>query len=143
MIVFETSIRIDRPVGEVFSYVSDPVNLPNWNSAVEEVRRTAPRFVMVRRLPIGRAVNELEVVESRPPRSFEIRTLSGPTPFRYRYRFSGEGEQTLIRLEAEVDLRGAATMLPRLVRGMVKNGVDANFAALKALLEARPPAAAA
>jgi uncharacterized protein YndB with AHSA1/START domain len=92
MIAFETDVRIDRRIEEVFAYVSDPLNLPRWNSAVEAVRKTsagangvASTYSMERKLPSGRAVNELEVVASQPPRKFAIRTTSGPTPFLYRY----------------------------------------------------------
>jgi hypothetical protein len=35
MISFRTSIRIERPIGEVFAFVADPLLLSRWNSAVE------------------------------------------------------------------------------------------------------------
>jgi uncharacterized protein YndB with AHSA1/START domain len=76
VIGFETDVRIDRPVEEVFAYVSDPLNLPRWNSAVQTVRETsagdnggASTYVMERELPTGRAVNELEVVASEASES--------------------------------------------------------------------------
>jgi hypothetical protein len=65
---------------------------------------------MERELPSGRAVNELEVVASERPREFAIRTTAGPTPFLYRYRFSAEDGDTVMRLEAEVELPGAAAL---------------------------------
>jgi hypothetical protein len=34
MITFTTRLRIARPLGEVFAYVSNPLNYPHWNSAV-------------------------------------------------------------------------------------------------------------
>jgi hypothetical protein len=69
------------------------------------------------------------------PREFAIRTTSGPTPFRYRYGFSPENDETVVHLNAEVDLIGPAALLPRLVRRVVKKGVDDNFATLKQILE--------
>jgi hypothetical protein len=33
-------VRISRPIEDVFAYVSNPLNLPRWNSAVRAVRRT-------------------------------------------------------------------------------------------------------
>jgi uncharacterized protein YndB with AHSA1/START domain len=143
VIAFETHVRIDRPIEEVFSYVSDPLNLPRWNSAVQAVRKTsagengvASRYSMQRELPTGRAVNELEVVASVRPSEFAIRTTAGPTPFLYRYRFSAENGETLVKLEAEVELPGAAAFLPQLARRAVKKGVDDNFRTLKQILEA-------
>jgi uncharacterized protein YndB with AHSA1/START domain len=146
MIAFETGVRINRRIEEVFSYVSDPLNLPRWNSAVEAVRKTsaaengvASAYLIERELPSGRAVNQLEVVASEWPREFAIRTTAGPTPFLYRYRFSAEKGETVVRLDAEVELPGAAALLPPIARRLVKNGVDGNFATLKQVLE-RPVA---
>jgi uncharacterized protein YndB with AHSA1/START domain len=140
---FETSVRIERPVDEVFDYVSDPRNFPAWNSAVRSVRETAPgregvgaTFVMERDLPGGRAQNELEIVDWDRPAAFAIRTTSGPTPFRYRYRFSTEGAATLLELSAEVELSGIAGALGPLASRGVRRGVDSNFADLKRILEA-------
>ena len=143
---FETDVRINRPIEEVFAYVSDPLNLPRWNSAVQAVHKTSggdkggvvSAYSMERTLPTGRAVNELEVVEREPPRAFAIRTTAGPTPFLYRYRFSAEKGDTVLRLEAEVELPGAAALVPAIARRLVKGGVDDNFAALKQILEAVP-----
>jgi uncharacterized protein YndB with AHSA1/START domain len=66
VIAFETDVRIARPLEEVFAYVSEPLNFPRWNSAVETVRQTSggadgvpSTYVMERELPSGRAVNRL------------------------------------------------------------------------------------
>jgi uncharacterized protein YndB with AHSA1/START domain len=146
VITFETDTRIKRPIEEVFAYVSDPLNLPRWNSAVQAVRKTsagesgvASTYSMERDLPTGRAVNELEIVARERPREFAIRTTSGPTPFYYRYRFSTDNGETLVQLDAEVELHGAAGFVPQLARRAVKKGVDDNLTTLKEILEARPP----
>jgi len=143
VIAFETEVRIDRPLDEVFAYVSDPLNLPRWNSAVQAVRKisagqngVASMYSMERALPTGRAVNALEVVASEPPRKFAIRTTTGPTPFLYRYGLSVEHGETVMKLDAEVELPGAAAFLPQLAQRQVKKGVNDNFATLKQILEA-------
>ncbi len=142
MIAFQTSARIDRPIEDVFPYVSNPRNFPRWNSAVRSVRQTSARengvastYVMERELPTGRAVNELEVVASEWPSEFVIRTTAGSTPFLYRYRFSAEHDETVVHLDAEVELSGPAALLPQLARHAVKKGVEANFTTLKQILE--------
>lgn len=139
MITFATDVGIERPIDEVYVYVSDPINFPRWNSAVQAVRQTsAAAYSMERALPSGHAINELEIVTCDPPSEFAIRTRSGPTPFRYRYRFSARNGGTVVRLDAEVELGRAAALLPQLARHAVKRGVDANLATLKELLEAGP-----
>ena len=145
MIAFATDVRIDRPIEEVFSYVSDPLNLPRWNSAVRTVRKTstaengaASTYLMERELPTGHAVNDLEVVASEGPREFAVRSTAGPTPFLYHYRFSADNGETVMRLDAQVELPGAAAFLPQLAHRAVKKGVDDNLATLKQILEAAP-----
>jgi uncharacterized protein YndB with AHSA1/START domain len=142
VITFETDVRINRSIEEVFSYVSDPLNFPRWNSAVEAVHEasagengTALMYSMERALPTGRAVNQLEIVACERPREFATRATAGPRPFLYRYRFSAEEGETVMKLDAEVELPGAAAFLPQLARRLVKNGVDDNFATLKQILE--------
>jgi hypothetical protein len=143
VITFETSIRIDRPIDEVFAYVSDPLRFPRWNSAVQAVheapgqgREVGSIFTMERELPTGRVENELEVFARDHPSEFGIRTTSGPTPFVYRYRFARpEHASTEVHLDAEVELEGASSLLGPLAARVVKRGVDANFAALKSILE--------
>jgi uncharacterized protein YndB with AHSA1/START domain len=143
VIAFETDVHINRPIQEVFAYVSDPLTFPRWNSAVQAVRRTSAAepgvhstYLMERELPTGRAVSELEIVASEPPHEFAICATAGPTPFLYRYRFSAENGKTVIRLDAQVELPGAAALLPVFARRLVKRGVDDNLTTLKQILEA-------
>ena len=139
---FETSVRIERPVEAVFDYVSEPVNFPRWNSAVQSVQETSAgadgvgaTYRMERELPDGRAENDLEVVEVNRPSLFVIRTTSGPTPFQYRYVLADEEGGTLLQLAAEVELGGLAGALGPIASRVVKRGVDSNFADLKRILE--------
>ena len=39
MLEFENTIYIDRPIDEVFAYLSDFENIPKWNYFVLEVRQ--------------------------------------------------------------------------------------------------------
>jgi uncharacterized protein YndB with AHSA1/START domain len=142
MISFETSVRIERPVEEVFTFVSDPIQFPLWNSAVQavlstsrETREPGSTYSMERELPTGRVENELEVFACEHPSEFGIRTTSGPTPFTYRYGFAADGPDTVVRLEASVDLKGVPPMLGPLAARGVRRGVDGNFASLKHTLE--------
>ena len=41
MITFQTSVHIERPIDEVFAFVSDPLMFPRWNSAVQTVHGTS------------------------------------------------------------------------------------------------------
>jgi ligand-binding SRPBCC domain-containing protein len=143
VISFEASVRIERPIEEVFAFVSDPTQFPRWNSAVEAVHGApgaggglGSTYSMQRVLPAGRVENRLEVFSRDYPAEFGIRTTSGPTPFVYRYRFARDGAGTVVHLDASVELPGVAAVLGPLAARGVRRGVDANFAALKRTLEA-------
>jgi ligand-binding SRPBCC domain-containing protein len=142
MIAFETSIAIDCPIEQVFAYVSEPVNFPSWNSAVQVVRPTAAgagevgsTYSMERQLPTGPAINTLETVAREHPYEVAIRTIEGPTPFLYRYRFLAEGDRTVLQLDAQVELPSLARLMPQLAGRAVKHGVDDNLTTLKLILE--------
>ncbi len=146
MIKFETGVRIERPLEEVYAYVTDPGNFPRWNSAVQAVRKTSAgddsgvgsTYVMERTLPTGRAVNGLEVVACERPTAFAIRTTSGPTPFLYRFRFAPDDRATVVRLQGEAELGGLGDLFAPLARRVLQRGVDDNLATLKTILEHVP-----
>ncbi len=143
MITFQTSVRIQRPIDEVFAFVSDPLNFPRWNSAVQTVHGTSGQsggpgstYSMQRQLPTGQVENELEILSREHPTKFSIRTTSGPTPFLYHYRFARDGADTVIHLDASVDLPGVTAVLGPLAARGVTRGVDSNLSALQQALEA-------
>ena len=102
---FETSIRIGRPIEEVFAYVSDPLNFNGWNSAVLAVWKGA-RASERGGLDIRDGASATEWARpqrtgdrrSPAPTRFGIRTESRPTPLDYRYRFSTVKNETILHL---------------------------------------------
>jgi Polyketide cyclase / dehydrase and lipid transport len=83
VITFQTSVRVERPIGEVFAFVSNPLVFPRWNSAVQTVHGTSGEsgglgstYSMQRQLPTGQVDNELEVVGREHPTEFAIRTTA-------------------------------------------------------------------
>ena len=97
MITFQTSVRVERPIEEVFALISNPLMFPLWNSAVQTVHGKSGEsggpgstYSMRRQLPTGQVENELEVLSREHPTNFGIRTTSGPTPFLYNYQFTAD-----------------------------------------------------
>jgi hypothetical protein len=142
VISFETGVRIKRPIEEVFAFVSDPIQFPVWNSAVQTVNGTpggtgelSSTYSMERELPTGRVENGLKVFARKRPSEFGISTTTGPTPFVYHYEFASDAADTIVHLEATVALPGVAGVLGPLASRGIRRGVDANFADLKRTLE--------
>ena len=80
----ERDIVIGRPVGEVFSYVSEPANLPSWQPAVVEVRRpegeidVGSHFGETRNFVGKRFQTTVEVIELEQDSVFGIRVVRRP-----------------------------------------------------------------
>ena len=96
----ERDIVIGRPVGDVFSYVAEPANLPSWQPAVVEVRRpeggidVGSRFGETRNFVGKRFQTTVEIVALEPDRLFGIRVVDGPLPLTIRHVFEPVGDGT-------------------------------------------------
>ena len=136
--IFENTIRIDRPLDEVFAFLSDFENIPKWNYYVLEVRQLSES-------PIGvgttyhqiRKTDEQDfrIIEFEPNHSVAVKTLPHSSPsFERKFTLYAEGDTTHIRDEWKLDT-GRPAILERLAGGKVKSAVAENLAKLKELLE--------
>ena len=138
MLEFENTVYIDRPIGEVFAYLSDFENIPKWNYYVLDVRQLSES-------PIGvgttyhqvRKTDEQDfrITEFEPNHTVAVKTLPQSSPeLEMRFSLYEEGNTTRIRDEWKLDT-GRPAILERLAGGRVKSAVAENLAKLKELLE--------
>jgi hypothetical protein len=138
---FETSVRIRRPIGDVFDIVADPLNFRHWNSAVRAVWSTHRRergvgsmHGMERELPSGPVRNDIKIFAHEYAAEFGIRTTSGPT----RSATGTASPQTTARLGSSSTERSSRPLSqPYWGRSPdpVKRGVENNRTELKNILE--------
>jgi uncharacterized membrane protein len=135
---FENTIRIDRPVDEVFAFLSDFENIPKWNYYVLEVRQLSES-------PIGTGTTYHQVRKTdeqdfwitafEPNHTVAVKTLPQSSPrLETRFTLYEEGSATWVRDEWRLDT-GRPASLERLLGGRVKSAVAENLAKLKELLE--------
>jgi uncharacterized membrane protein len=135
---FENTVRVNRPVDEVFAFLSDFENIPKWNYYVLDVRQLSDS-------PIGigttyhqvRKTDEQDyrVTEFEPNRAIAVTTLPQSSPsFARRLTLFEEGDTTRIRDQWKLDT-GRPAVLEKLTGGRVKSAVAENLAKLKELLE--------
>ena len=145
--VFHLAITIAAPPAVVFEVVSDILTMPRWYSAVESVQliedtsRSDSRYAVHRRLPTGRARNEVRMTSYIPDAEVTFSSVSGPTPFTYRYRVAPADSGTLLRLDGSITaagLPGAAALLSPLAEQLFGRGMQDNLRQLKALIERNP-----
>ncbi|HEX7291068.1 MAG TPA: SRPBCC family protein [Conexibacter sp.] len=148
MIEFTTAIEIDRPVPEVFAYVTDPAKLATWQTNTLEVTqetdgplRVGTRLREVHRAPGGRRLTSLvEVVELEPERAFALRILDGPLPVDGRFVFApasaGAGGGARVEVHGSGAPRGVLRVLSPLLGRVLRRQFAAHLAALKQVMEA-------
>jgi carbon monoxide dehydrogenase subunit G len=138
MIEFTNQVVVERPLDEVFGFVSDFENVPKWNYYVLEVSKTSGG-------PIGvettyhqvRKTDEQDfrIVEYQPNRQVTVQTISPSSPeFEMRFTFEPEGNGTRITDEWKLDT-GRPALLERLGAGRIRLAVLENLGKLKTLLE--------
>jgi uncharacterized membrane protein len=135
---FENTIRIDRPVEEVFAFLSDFENIPKWNYYVLEVRPLSEGLIGV-----GTTYHQvrksdqqdLRIIEFEPRHTVAVKTLPQSSPdLEMRFTLYEEGITTRVRDEWKLNT-GRPAIFERLAGGRIKSAVAENLAKLKELLE--------
>ncbi len=149
MVNVETSVVIQRPIDEVFGYLTDCTMNPTWLSMVLDAQWTSPEphevgatGVMTARFLGRRFEVPFEVVAYERPYRSAIRSGGGPFPLRGEYTFEPVEGGTRVRLSMEGTTQGFFKLADSLVGPMFKRGMRADLANLKTLLEARAGRAA-
>jgi uncharacterized protein YndB with AHSA1/START domain len=148
MIEFTIHTDIDRPVGDVFAYVTDPEKLPTWQTNTVSVTQegagplaVGTRLHEVHRAPGGRELaSVVEVAELDPDRAFALRMLDGPLPIHARIAFAPTDGGTRMAFTAHGSPRGAMRLAQPLLKVAVRRQFASHCAALKRVMEDQTPA---
>jgi len=132
----EVVVDIDRTPEDVYAYLTDVANLPNWQSGVHSARREGSQIHESRHL-LGRELNTtLEIEEEEPPRVFALRAVNSPVPFSVRHELEPSGGGTRLTVTGE----GDSALLPGFAAGIMARRAEKqfrkDFERLKGLLEA-------
>ncbi len=140
----EQSIVIDRPIAEVFAFVTDQRNTPQWQAGLVEVRPLAEglpgvgkRYALVRKF-MGRrmeAVNEYLRYETDKLVTFK--TISGPE-VEASYLFEPVENGTRVTSRVRLQIPGVMGLFDPLIGMNLRREMRTALPALKALLESRP-----
>jgi uncharacterized membrane protein len=138
MIEFENRITVQRPIDEVFAFVSVFENVPKWNYYVRDVTKTSAgpievgtTYHQVRKTD----QQDFRVVEFEPGKEVTVKTIPPSSPaFEIRFTFQPEERGTQILDEWKLDM-GKPKLVECLAAGTVKRAVLENLEKLKRLLE--------
>jgi uncharacterized protein YndB with AHSA1/START domain len=139
------SIDIDCRPEEVYSYVTSPSHLPEWQeSAVSahEVGETAfgvgSKVAVTRRVGRREFPATMEVTEFDPPRSWHLHGIDGPVRGDVHGTIEplDDGRRSRLTIDVDFEGRGMGKLLvPLVVRPRARKEMPKNEQTLKHLLE--------
>ncbi|MDX2005365.1 MAG: SRPBCC family protein [Meiothermus sp.] len=142
MIQLEDSIIIRRPITEVFAYVSDLCNAPQWQTGLLEVRKTSEgalgvgsQFTFVRKFLGQKLEASNQFTQYEPNRLISFVTNSGPVHVENSYLFEATPEGTRLTCKLEMKPQGFSRLAEPLIAASIRREMAAEFGYLKDLLE--------
>ena len=137
------SVTVNRPVEEVWDYISNFENTTRWSRGVLAARQTSggPLGVgstlqtVVKAFGRRRTADYL-VTEYEPGHAFAFEVGSGPIASRARYSVQPAGAGTRLTASGEAEVRGLSKLLAPIIVRTVKKHSAADLANLKRILEA-------
>ena len=145
--VFTSSVAvvIARPIDEVFAFIADARNRPQWDDSVESEELTSPEpvgrgsTVRTRMRSMGRDYEYTwEVVEHEPPWRQRIESTSGPLATTLAYDLDEHGDGTALRFSVTGRPTGFMRVIQPLIARRTQQNLDTAFARLKEVLESGP-----
>jgi uncharacterized protein YndB with AHSA1/START domain len=141
MINVEDSIIINRPVEEIFAFVADQTNAPQWQDGLLEVRRTTDgpvgvgtKHTAVRKF-LGRKLELTNEYVKYEPNKLITFTGDGSSRFEVSYLTEATAEGTKITCQMQMEQGGLFGLAEPLIARSLKRDFQANFLLLKRLLE--------
>src|SRR5919198_5913983 len=139
------SIEIARRPEDVFSYVTDPSHLPEWQESVVSVRRegdgpagVGSRAVVTRRIGPREQPMTVELSELNPPSSWAVRGVDGPVRGMAKGTIEplGDGDRSRVTIALDFETHGIGKLLvPLVVRRQARAEMPINMRKLKERLE--------
>jgi uncharacterized protein YndB with AHSA1/START domain len=144
---FEASVEIERPVEEVFGYVTVPENLPEWAGPVIEVRdvqkaapdrlRQGDKFTATAKFLGRRFETPCEVTDYLSNRQFSFRSTGGSVPQEFTYILEPTLKGTRFTQSVEAQPGAFFRLTGPLFEAAGRRQINNDLETLKDLLEAR------
>ena len=138
---FANTVIIQRSPHEVFEYLAHFENVPEWNYAIVETRKTSEgpvevgtKYRQTRSLP-SPSEEAFQITEFAPDRRLAIRGDLGPFEGTLTYELESVPDGTKVTSNADLQAHGLLKVAAPLASGRVGSAVAANLQKLKEILE--------
>lgn len=144
MIDIMETIEVARPADEVFAYLSDFANNPRWQDGMvsaafttEPPLRVGSEYDQEARFMGKKIISHFRITELTPGRSVTIETTESTFPIKVTRSVTPLDEQRCeVTAHVTGDASGVFALAAPMMRWMVGRSVRADYARLKAVLEA-------
>ncbi len=142
MINLDLGVLVDRPMKDVFAFVSNPNNMSQWNSAVISLEQITPgtvgvgtKFKTVGEMMGRRIEGEMQITTYEPDTKCGFQLQAGPMLVNLTLNFKTVGTATKVSLNAQGNPGGIFKLAEGVMAGQVKSMMEGNLARLKTVLE--------
>jgi len=139
-----TSVVINRPVEEVFSFATDTEKIALWAGPVTEAKQTSAgpfgvgtTSTRVTQLLGRRFESDYEVTEYQPNSKCSAKTTSGPIPIEEMFSFEAAEGGTRVTVAMEGDPAGFFKLAEPIFARIIRRQMETDVGTLKDLLEAQ------
>jgi carbon monoxide dehydrogenase subunit G len=144
MATFTVTTFINRPLQEVFDFMTNPANFAQWQSGTKSAKWASEGPVGVGSIfnsfseMMGREMKmDLEITQWDPPTVWGIKGQSGPIKFGSISKFESKDGGTQVTQTFEGEVGGFFSIAEGLAIKQLQKQIETNFNALKKLLEAK------
>lgn len=134
----ESSITIERPVNEVFDFISDGMNNPRWRPSVMDIALVPGKFATFKqglKGPGGRRIDgDYEITESKKYQLIRFQVIAGPARPTGTYQFEAIGSSTRVTFILDYPAKGFARLMDPMINASMRSEV-ATLSNLKTYLE--------
>jgi uncharacterized protein YndB with AHSA1/START domain len=144
MITRETSIVINRPVGQVFAALTDTKNQPRWDTGLIEARLTpdgpvsvGTKITEVRKFMGRTSENTGEVIEFEPNTKISRKSVDMPMSIVGTVTFAATSEGTNVNWKWDLQVKGLFSLAGPMMANSMKKGSEISLRGLKDMLESQ------
>ena len=142
----ETVVGIERPLEQVFDYLSDLRNMTDWAQGIVEAEQLTPQtlgpgtvYQIVGLLAGRRLTSTIKIVQYEPRRMYTSVSGMGPVVFEDRWEFTSKGASTQVRQVSDIYARGLLAPLGVLAAKLLGKRIADDLRRAKHLLETSVP----
>jgi uncharacterized protein YndB with AHSA1/START domain len=138
----EYTLTVQRPIEQVFAFVTNGENNPKWELEMVETRqltdgptRVGTKWLSVHKYGRRKVRAIRETIQFEPNRKWVTQSAIGPIPTTFTIIFEPANGGTKLQFILNVQTRGLIKLIDPLIENIFRKQAPINFRRLKELLE--------